>query len=1260
MFRIIRRFKKKIKNLTKKFRKRVKRAFSHMPKRKFYYAFYCKHYKVNPNIVLIESFHGQNISDSGLVLAQEILRLYPNKFKIYFATENMAEHKAFINDIGLDVELIDVNTFKYTKILATAKYILTNASIPIYFIKRKEQVYLQMWHGTPLKTLGKKMRLGIESLYIAQHSFLQADYLMQPNEFTKDVIMEDFNLEKLYTGKVVMAGYPRNKIFMQPEKGSELRKKLSLEDKTVYAYMPTWRGTSNHTVDTLEYASKAQDILKQLDDYLQDDQILFVKFHPILRDTVKLESYEHIKPFPADIDGYTFLNCVDALITDYSSVFFDFSLTKKPVILFMYDYEEYLHDRGLRFDVRTLPFRQIYTTQELGECLKNGDCLNDSYTDTEYYQTFFKYDSPASSEKLLKLVLENDKSDLEIIDYSHNKNRHLKVIHPKSVKEKSDFNTLAHIADDNTVVLLEKKMFKGNVSATLHDYYNDSFNYIVTTLTVPRTYTEDLLANIGIKSYQQRIHQRDIERCFPGLDVDSEYIRDYSCFECGCKVDTNDTVQIDSGYEKGLDGEFSVKFSIPDELELIESAVLTTSREILSLEELTDEEKASGRVSFNLNSLIEELVLYDKKRYIFGVTAYDKRASKKVLVLFTDNKKLSKASKSANRFDKSAYYYKPILQNLTLPVDYYRTDLKKLIESTDEKLQSRLENYDLSPVETSVAVLPYISSKSGNLSAVICNPDNVINYLGLTAKLTSLKCKGSTCILKAELPGWNAEDIQGAVLNYRSKVEEISIPLKTQISHSDKGCKIKITMELSDKLALKEVFWDIRILASRNDYVYQMKMVSYSRKIKWKLFFTNCQCIVDSEHIIFPYFGKKSMLCFCYREKTEYDTSQVRIKEITAYAIYRLFRPIWKRKKIWVVFEKFCKTAQDNSYFFFKYCMENLSDKEKKNIYYIIDKREPEYQNIKQYDRNVIQFMSVKHMLYSLAAKICISSDSTSHLYVWRSKPSVIRRAIKKKKEMFLQHGVIALKQVHNLFGKNGSSPMTFFVTSSMDENQIIVNDFKYNPKNVPITGLARWDALEDKSTKDNRFILMMPTWRSWLEEVSSEMFMQSDYYKYYSELLTSDELSRVLENNGLELVFYLHPKFAAYIDTFKDKVSKNVHYVAFGEKPLNDLMMCCSMLITDYSSVCWDVLYQNKPVLFYQFDYELYNIAHGSYINMEKDLLGDRATDAQTLIEYIDEYAHRDFKTKEHYQQMIDDYFLYRDNNNSKRIYEFLKFRGY
>ena len=81
---------------------------------------------------------------------------------------------------------------------------------------------------------------------------------------------------------------------------------------------------------------------------------------------------------------------------------------------------------------------------------------------------------------------------------------------------------------------------------------------------------------------------------------------------------------------------------------------------------------------------------------------------------------------------------------------------------------------------------------------------------------------------------------------------------------------------------------------------------------------------------------------------------------------------------------------------------------------------------------------------------------------------------------------------------------MTFFVTTGKVEQEIAVNELLYTEETAPITGFARWDALVDKEDKNDRFILVMPTWRSWLEDVSDEEFMQSDYFNRYTSLLKS------------------------------------------------------------------------------------------------------------------------------------------------------------
>ena len=95
---------------------------------------------------------------------------------------------------------------------------------------------------------------------------------------------------------------------------------------------------------------------------------------------------------------------------------------------------------------------------------------------------------------------------------------------------------------------------------------------------------------------------------------------------------------------------------------------------------------------------------------------------------------------------------------------------------------------------------------------------------------------------------------------------------------------------------------------------------------------------------------------------------------------------------------------------------------------------------------------------------------------------------------------------------------------------------------------------------------------------------------------------------------------------------------------------MKCRMLITDYSSVCWDMLYQNKPTLFYQFDLDQYE-AHGSYIDMRKDLFGDRAETSAELFDYIEEAAEHDFALKPVYARQRSEYFQFKDQQHSRQI---------
>ena len=1220
----------KLKKKLKQGKRKVWRFVARQPKLKFVYGWYYKHCKVEENVILFESFHGSTVSDSPLYILKELLKTEDaSKYKIYYSTNpnDYKVHKKFLEANNINAELVDVQSYKYVKVLATAKYLINNSSFPAYFIRKEEQVYLQTWHGTPLKTLGKQMRLGIESMYNVQHNFLQANYLMHPNEFTKDSIMRDYNLENLYTGKVALSGYPRNSIFLNKERASEVRKELGLEDKTVYAYMPTWRGTSNHAVSTNAYGEEVKGMMDYLDSTLKDNQILYVNFHPILKNSIQLDNYKHIKNFPDTVDKYEFLNSVDALITDYSSVFFDFSVTRKPIILFMYDYEQYMQDRGMYFDIAELPFVKLYNIEDLSEYLVTEKILEHSYDNDEYCEKFLKYDSEDASRKMLDLVLYGKTEGLEIEDYSKNKEIPREVIYPTNISNTgAEFETLKHMAKENTIVLFEKRWFTKKISSILYDNYNDYFDYAIITRTTPRTFLEEGLCKLGVKSVIDELFVREQKRTFPNLKVPSEYNRKLYYLEQGCYIATNKKAVLEADIQVA-DNKLQCKVQIDNDMKLCRFVLLNVKSHVVWTRELTEKEKSTHSIYEDFSECKELLpTSSDQKRYRIACEVYHESTKEYALYFLSNAELVKKINQEVSEYDKSKSYLAPVM-------------LGCVGENTKESV-----------------VLPYYRKGDRTLTIFFCDREKIMDEYA-KVKLSSIKSRKTGPIVSMLLQKQDGMEIKDVVLRYRS-ADTYDIPVKYEIIDKGNHWLVKADIDFT-QCNLREIYWDFRIIVEKYDMLYAMKVKMPNNHMKYRFYLSNVEYDAGNNHIVFPYYTKGSFLAFCYRASSEYDAYNTKLKEMAAILVYLIAGRILKRKRIWLVYEKFCSMAQDNGYYFFKYCMENLPESEKKHIYYVIDKKAVDYEKIKQYDKHVIQFMSFKHCLYNLVAKIYIGSDSKSHLYAWRCKTSLIRSRMGRTPIYFLQHGVTALKQVHPLFGKKGSSPMTYFTATSQFEQDIIVDCLGYARGKAPIVGFTRWDVLEDTSVDTDRIILLMPTWRSWLEEVSDEDFLASDYYKNYSSLLQSARFNDMLEKYHTRLIFYIHPKFAGYLKNFSD-TGNHVELITFGQEPLNEIMKRCHMLITDYSSVCWDVYYLGKPVVFYQFDYEKYRDVHGSYVDMEHDLFGRRATNEADLLNELEACMASDFAELEKDKEDRPKYFEYIDNDNSKRTYEFLISKKY
>ena len=492
------------------------------------------------------------------------------------------------------------------------------------------------------------------------------------------------------------------------------------------------------------------------------------------------------------------------------------------------------------------------------------------------------------------------------------------------------------------------------------------------------------------------------------------------------------------------------------------------------------------------------------------------------------------------------------------------------------------------------------------------------------------------------------------VFRFRSKLQEERCGYNFEI----KTVKIKKDLQYVDacldlkNVDLKSLYWDVVVMFVNPETGEGFEAAVFMTRA-YRLFTSflyRGSYKTGNGFFLYPYNTSSKKLAFQFREEGEYDHLGFRVKELTAFAAYYLLKPYWDSRHIQLVYEKFCMMAQDNGYYFFKYCMDHEEEKRQKNhIYYVITKDAPDRKKLDAYQSHLVDFMSIRHMIYMIAAELLVSTDTRNHLYAMRQRGSILKRYLRKKPLVFLQHGVTALKKVDFFYGKGKSGSCNLFVVTSDFEKKIVEDYFGYAEDEIVNSGFARWDVLEDKS-EGLREILIMPTWRAWLENVTLEEFKESDYFHNYMALLNSPRFHSFLEKNDLLANFYLHSKFREFIQDFSVE-SDRIRLIVFGEEPANELMMRCKMLVTDYSSVCWDVFYLDKPVVFFQFDRDKYMEAHGSYLDMDRELFGDCAQDVDGLLTYMERCADDHFVVRPEYEKMQKSFYKYFDDQNSRRI---------
>lgn len=337
----------------------------------FYNTFY-ERLRINPYMILLESRSGRGIESNIFAILRELNKEEYGKYSIVLACRreyrDSVERK--LEHYGLKIDsLVRVGSIQYYKMLSQAGFLINDSTFPGRFIKKDGQIYLNVWHGTPLKCMGKDNIDERYSMGNVMRNLLMSDYLLFPNTFMEEKMCGAYMLKNLYKGKIIHECYPRNEIFFHPDQGKALKRKLGFEGKQISVYMPTFRGKAD-AVDSKDAIIELKGYLDTLDGCLNENQILLIKLHPFVGNALELSGYQHIQNFPEDYDTYEILNMCDVLITDYSSVMYDFANSGKKLILFAYDMEKYAGSRGMYEDIQGYPFPVVRTAEKVADLLK--------------------------------------------------------------------------------------------------------------------------------------------------------------------------------------------------------------------------------------------------------------------------------------------------------------------------------------------------------------------------------------------------------------------------------------------------------------------------------------------------------------------------------------------------------------------------------------------------------------------------------------------------------------------------------------------------------------------------------------------------------------------------------------------------------------------------------------------------------------------------------------------------------------------------
>ncbi len=369
--------------------------------------------------------------------------------------------------------------------------------------------------------------------------------------------------------------------------------------------------------------------------------------------------------------------------------------------------------------------------------------------------------------------------------------------------------------------------------------------------------------------------------------------------------------------------------------------------------------------------------------------------------------------------------------------------------------------------------------------------------------------------------------------------------------------------------------------------------------------------------------------------------------------LYYCFYKLFKHKEYWLVFDRVNK-ADDNGEAFFEYLRKYRKREVKAE--FLIHKNTPDYKRIKRCGK-VTDILSAKHKLHYVKCDKVVASNGEEFTIRPLGGITALRDISVKKKYVFLQHGVTK-DDVSDWLNKYNKSIYRLITVTNAEYQSFLNGNYFYDKQNIVLTGFPRYDKLYNAPKKQ---IAIMPTWRHYLNGINDggvwtaiEHFDETDYFKFYNSLLNDSRLLNAAKEHGYKIVFLPHPNiYQAYIKQFN--IPAGVEVLDMNTK-YSGVFAESNLLLTDYSSVAFDFAYLRKPVVYCQFDSEMFfSGAHSydkGYFEYEKDGFGEVCTDLDSTVKTLISYIKDGCKLKDEYAERIENTFPFNDKNNCERVF--------